>query len=391
MKTQSLQVVSLEGGPTSRGRQHGELLSAKIHELLDRWDEGLLRVYGISRARYVERFYAETKFEQALQIYAPSVLEEVRAIAQGANADYRTLLAWQHINEEFWLALPTAPRGEACSTIALGRHGKSPSLIGQNLDLDAYLDGYQILLNHRCDRSDGRILATSVPGMISLNGMNSHGFAVCDNALVKLRADLAGVPIFAIYRLLLESRTLVEAVGLIERLPHASGLNWVMGDPAGVAMYERSAGRVVKYGPDDPSRPIYHTNHPIRNEDITLLPGGRPNRSTHLRFAALDERLRGLDRPLSVELIKSILAGRDDRDYPISRDGGRNEGDENIGFTLACCIFELDAASPRLHIASGPPHLCEFRTFRPEPIADCGLEGVSHDAPNGAAEGFPPE
>ncbi len=366
MKTDALQVVKLEGGPVARGRQHGEMLRTKIHELLDRWDEGLRRVYGIDRTRYVERFYAETKFEPALARHTPAILEEVRAIADGASADYRTLLAWQHINEEFWLALPSAPQGEACSTIALGRQSNSPSLIGQNLDLDAYLDGYQILLSHKCDRSDGRILATSVPGMISLNGMNSHGFAVCDNALVKLRADVAGVPIFAIYRLLLESRTLSEAVAIIERLPHASGLNWVMGDADGVAMYERSAGRVVKYGPDDPSRPIWHTNHPIRNEDIANLPSGRPTRSTHLRFAALDERLRGLDRPLTVDLIKSVLSGRDDRDYPVSRGGGRNDEDENIGFTLACCIFELDAKAPRLHIASGPPHLCEFRVFSPQ-------------------------
>jgi len=367
MDTQQLTVVKLEGGPRARGRQHGEALRQKIHELQDRWDEALQRVYGINRARYIERFYAETKFEQALKTHAPAVLEEVHAIADGANADRRALLAWQHINEEFWLALPTAPQGEACSTIALGQRDTRPSLIGQNLDLDAYLDGYQILLNHPCDHSEGRILALSVPGMISLNGMNSHGFAVCDNALVKLRADLAGLPIFALYRILLESRTLAEAVAVIKKLPHASGLNWVIGDPASVAMYERSAGRAVKYGPDDPSQPIYHTNHPIRNDDVAVVPGPqpRPIRSTYLRFAALDERLRGLNGPLTVDRIKGILAGRDDRDYPVSRGGGRNEEDENIGFTLACCIFELVAERPKLHIASGPPHLCEFRVFSP--------------------------
>ncbi len=254
------------------------MLRAKIHELLDRWDEALRRVYRIGRARYVERFYAETKFEQALKTYAPTVLEEIAAIAEGAGVDYRTLLAFQHVNEEFWLALPppAAPQGEACSTMALGPTGHQPALIGQNLDLDHYLDGYQILLRHRCDNSEGRILAPSVPGMISLNGMNSHGFAVCDNALTKLRADVAGVPIFAIYRLLLESRSLAEAVTTIERLPHASGLNWVMGDPRGVAMYERSAGEVVKYGPDDPSRPVYHTNHPLKNRDVVAANGQPP-------------------------------------------------------------------------------------------------------------------
>jgi hypothetical protein len=361
MNTDALQTLTLEGGPAARGHQHGEMLRPKIHELLDRWDEALQRVYRISRERYIERFYAETKFEQALKTHAPSVLEEIAAIARGAAVDYHALLAWQHINEEFWLALP--PAGEACSTIALGPTGAQPALIGQNLDLDQYLDGFQILLRYPCDNSDGRVLALSVPGMISLNGLNSHGFAVCDNALTKLRADVNGVPIFAIYRLLLESRTLAESIALIARLPHASGLNWVMGDPKGVAMYERSASEAVRYGPDDPSRPIYHTNHPLRNCDVVGQAGRKPGRSTYLRYAALHERISLMGRALDISAIKAILSAREDDDYPVSRSGGRNEEDEAIGFTLACCIFELDAADPRLHIASGPPHLCGFRSF----------------------------
>ncbi len=365
MDTSALEVITLEGGPGARGRQHGEMLRPRIQALLERWDEALQRVYKVDRARYVERFFARTKFEQALKTHAPAVLEEIGGMAEGAAADYRTLLAFQHINEEFWFA-PSAsgePAGEACSTMALGPTGGQPSLIGQNLDLDAYLDGHQILLRYACDNSDGSILAPSVPGMISLNGMNSHGFAVCDNTLTRLRTDIAGVPIFAIYRLLLESTSLAEAIALIERLPHASGLNWVMGDPKAVAMYERSAGAAVKYGPDDPSRPVYHTNHPIKNCDLVGEVGRKPTRSTYLRFAALHERISALEAPLSIPAIKAILAGRDDPDYPVSRGGGRNEEDENIGFTLACCIFELDAEQPRLHIASGPPHRSEFKTF----------------------------
>ena len=52
MKTEALEVVALEGGPAARGHQHGEMLAPRIHELLDRWDEGLQRVYRINRARY---------------------------------------------------------------------------------------------------------------------------------------------------------------------------------------------------------------------------------------------------------------------------------------------------------------------------------------------------
>lgn len=364
MQTDELKVLALEGGPAERGRQHGETLRPHIHELLDRWAAALDRVYGISQARYIERFFAETRFEDALQRHAPAVLEEVRAIAEGAGASYPALLAWQHINEEFWLALPRAGAGEACSTIARSAGPGRPSLIGQNLDLDQYLDGYQILLRSRCDRSDGTILALSVPGMISLNGMNSHGFAMCDNALTQLRADVAGVPIFAIYRLLLESRSLDEALALVRRIPHASGLNWAMGDPTRVAMIERSAGAFVAFGPDDPDAIAYHTNHPLKNRDLAPR-AAKPTRSTYLRLAALHERLARTGTALTVAAIREALASQDDADYPVSRSGGRNQEDAQIGFTLACCIFELSAAAPKLHIASGPPHDRTFRTFMP--------------------------
>ena len=370
MDTSALEAITLEGGPRQRGLQHGEMLRDRIVALLDRWAESLDRVYGISRDLYVQRFFAETAFEAALSRHTPTVLEEIAAIAEGAGVDYRTLLAFQHVNEEFWLALPrpTPAVAEACSTIALGQAGPRPTLIGQNLDLDQYLDGFQVMLRYRCDESDGQVMALSVPGMISLNGMNSFGFAVCDNALTQLKADVAGVPIFAIYRSLLESRSLAEAIERLSLYPHASGLNWVMGDPTGVAMMECSTDQRTRYGPTDPALPIYHTNHPLKSRDLAPehrdgAPRRRPTRSTYLRFAALHERITGLEDDLSIEAIKAILASRDDPDYPVSRGGGRNDEDQQIGFTLACCIFELSAARPRLHIAAGPPHDHAFRIF----------------------------
>ncbi len=367
MDTAKLEIIALEGAPRERGRRHGETFRPRIHALLERWFESLNRVYGLSPQRYLERFTAETKFEAALRQYTPQILEEVQGIAEGASADYRTVLALQHVNEEFWLALPPPETiAEACSTIALGRTANQATLIGQNLDLDIYLDGDQVLLRYNCDRSDGHILALTVPGMISLNGMNSHGFAVCDNALTQLHGDVAGVPIFAIYRELLESRSLAEAQATVARLPHASGLNWVMGDPDAVAMLEASIGGVAKYGPHDPARPIYHTNHPLVNADLSPLARtktGRPTRSTYLRFAALHEQISALPPMLSIAQIKAILSSCRDADYPVSRGGGRNEEDEAIGFTLACCIFELAPGASKLHIASGPPHMTGFRTF----------------------------
>jgi hypothetical protein len=254
--------------------------------------------------------------------------------------------------------------------VALGAAKGRPTLVAQNLDLAQYLDGFQLLFRYPCDESSGEILALSVPGMIALNGMNSRGLAVCDNALTDLRSSPTGVPVFALYRLLLECPDLARAIELATRLAPAAGLNWVMGDPGGVAMIERSATRAQRYGPADARRPIFHTNHPIvcvdPRPDLAGSDGRAappPNRSSHLRYAALQTRLLIDDLDIDVAFLEALLSSRDDPDYPVSRCGGRNQADRQIGFTLASSIFELREGRPLWHLAAGPPHATEFLTY----------------------------
>lgn len=370
MNTDDLPLIRLEGAPRERGRRHGELLRPRIAELLERWGDFLESGYGIGRREYVERFRAGTRYERTCARHAPQVLEEVRGIAEGAAVPYDALLAFQHVNEEFELgprfARDAAAQGEACSTIVVPPSGGEPPLLAQNLDLPQYLDGFQTLLQVPCAGGEGEILVLAVPGMLSLMGCNSFGFAVCDNALVQLRTDPEGVPIFALYRMLLECRSLGEALGLVGRLPHAVGLNWVMGDPEGVAMVERSASEAVRYGPHADGNLVYHTNHPLACADWAPTGGGpavRPGRSTYLRFAALHQRLHGLRaRPTAEQLIEA-LASQDDPDYPVSRTGGTGREDQAIGFTLACNVFELRRGALRWRLAAGPPSCTAFREF----------------------------
>jgi len=367
-----LNLLTFRGAPRARGRAHGEHLAGRIQELLERWGDALERIYGVDRRRYIELFFANTGYYRATAQWAPSVLEEVQGIAEGSGADYWALLAFQHVNEEFEFAprlAKLAPAGEACSTIVIAPHETRPALVAQNLDLAQYLDGYQTLLRVNCDEGDGEIMMLSVPGMISLMGMNSYGLALCDNTLTQLRTDPNGVPIYALYRLILERRCARDARALIERTPHAVGLNWVIGDGDGVMMLERSATQTVPYGPAAHESVAYHTNHPLACTDWQNRVDGAaapaPARSTYLRFAALHQRLHGARAgALSAEALIDVLRAQDDEDYPISRGGGRNSEDQHIGFTLACNIFELRPNAPTWRLAPGPPHTTAFRTFR---------------------------
>jgi len=369
MDTAELEVIPLPGAPYERGRLHGQLLAARIHALLERWRGFLATAYGVDPGLYLRRFRAEFPFEATLQSIAPQVWHELRGIADGSGATYDEVFAFQHINEEFELAprfaaARSAP-GEACSTIVAAPKAGRAALVAQNLDLAEFLDGFQVMFRYPCDQSDGEILALSVPGMISLNGMNSHGLAVCDNALTDLRSSPTGVPVFALYRMLLECRSLSQAVGVVRDTAPAAGLNWVMGDPDGVAMIERSAGRMEHHGPPDSGRPACHTNHPIVCADwrAGAASAAAPSRSSHLRYAALQARLLASDADLDVALAKAILSSTDDPDYPVSRGGGRNCLDHHIGFTLASSVFELRPGEPLWHLAAGPPHRTAYKVF----------------------------
>jgi len=372
MESARLKVYALHGRPRARGLAHGEIFVDAIRDVLELWGDALERDHGVDRRRYVELFFSHTRYEATTQRLAPHVLEEVRGIAEGANAPYRDLLAFQHVNEEFELAPLFGRResiGEACSTIALAPSADRAALVAQNLDLAQYLDGFQVLFRVPCDRSDGEILALSVPGMVSLNGMNSHSFAVCDNTLNQLRPNPDGLPIYALYRTLLECTSVGEARDIVAMTPHAVGLNWVMGDPDGVVMIERSGDQSRDYFPNGGTAPAIHTNHPLACTDwaspTASQARSRPSRSSYLRLAALHQRLHGVDPDqLNVTDLQHVLSSRDDPDYPVSRSGGANLEDQQIGFTLASSVFELRRGDPAWHIAPGPPHETAVQTFR---------------------------
>lgn len=141
-----------------------------------------------------------------------------------------------------------------------------------------------------------------------------------------------------------------------------------MGDGDGVAMIERSAGKSVRYGPGGDGRPVCHTNHPLVCDDWTLPEGGAlaqpmPSRSSYLRLASLHQRLHA-GAEITVDMLKATLSARDDADYPVSRGGGVNLQDGQIGFTLASNVFELRRGEPTWHMAAGPPHLRPFHVYR---------------------------
>ena len=79
---------------------------------------------------------------------------------------------------------------------------------------------------------------------------------------------------------------------------HASGQNYTLGGSGQVAYFEASANKVVEVDPPNSRSFIFHTNHPVANEDYSpegMQEMSQPNPAdnTRTRYQALRSHLAG--------------------------------------------------------------------------------------------------
>jgi hypothetical protein len=365
-----MRVLTLEGTPRARGRQHGEELREAIGRLLDLYRENIQQDTGLDAQEFFARFYAATDFLPAIEKYTPDLLEEVRGIAEGAGRRFDEVLARQLSDEDPWYrqivkfgrAVP-----EHCSCLGTREGGRS--LIAQNMDSPAYYDGFQMLVRVREAASDVESLVFTVAGKLSLAGMNNYGVGICCNSVLQLDFNPRGLPEDFIVRKVLQQKNLAGVLSFMQTVPHASGQNYVLGDPHDVVDLECSAHKVVEAPPLPVSRRVYHTNHPLVNDDTCswddmwargeraapeMAAQMRARMTTFDRFTALKRDVEA-DLPLDLHRAAEILS---DHTAPVCL-----HHTPAGNYTLGCLIMELDAETPRLHIAGGTPCSTPFRTY----------------------------
>jgi isopenicillin-N N-acyltransferase-like protein len=342
-----LRIVEVSGSPRELGRAHGEELRTTIAEGLQNWLEVIATETGLRTDDYVASFLASTDFLTAIETHTPDCLEEVRGIAEGARQSFDVMLAYQLMDEEWWyrdsLAMSRRASFHACSAVGIV-HEAGTSLVAQNMDLPSHYDGTQVLLRLR--PSDGpETMLFSPSGILGTTGLNQEGVAVCVNALPHLRHRTSGLPVGFVIRGLLAKRTLADAVTVLQAVPHATGQNYLLGEPGAIGDFECSPGQVSEVKPSGSL--IKHTNHPLANEDIDPEEAGQAEyrSTTRARLATLERELDGLGATATVDDVARTLS---DRAAPVSVPRGSD------WMTLGSVIMEL-SSEPVLHIAPGPP------------------------------------
>jgi len=235
------------------------------------------------------------------------------------------------------------------------------------MDIERFRNGYQVLLHIKYENSDLECFVFTVAGLVIANGMNNKSIGVCVNYLDQVTNSKEGLPAGFVARGILEQTTLENAIKFIKTVKHASGENYILGSPEGVYDFEASSTKVAEYIPPPGVQVIYHTNHPLVNDDYNERykrifkkygQAEKTNVNSYTRFKSLDMRLKDA-KELDIEKIKTVLSSYDSNEHPVCRPYDETKP----YFTFGCAIMVL-SESPELHIAPGPPDVTPFQIFR---------------------------
>jgi len=368
-RSADIPVLVLQSSPRERGRVHGETLRAQIAEFNARWREDIHTALGTNPDRYIEQLVAENDFIRAVKKWSPDLLEEVQGIAEGSGVDFQTMFARQLSDEDWWFRLekkygPVEATTRQCSSLGVYGQADGSTIVAQNMDTPAFWDGFQALL-HVKHPSGLEAFVFTAAGGIGLCGMNSRGVGICCNTILQCDYSHTGLPVAFVVRSVLAQSSLADAVGFVRRVRHASAQNYIIGDPARAVDLEVSANQVCEFAPHAGLNRVYHTNHPLVNDDqgmfrarLAVMPLEKREAflgrsTTEARLSSLEQHLSDPTQTLTVDKIKTALRSHDG---PVCRDPG------DYGLTLGCCVMEL-APAPRFHLAAGPPCSTDFKTY----------------------------
>ena len=364
-----MRVLTIEGSGKERGRIQGQSLKPMISEGIAKWKANLKSAVGVDPDHYIDRFLSGTDLVNAVRTWTPDLLDEAYGIAEGTGFGFSTIFAYQCPDEELWyrifergLGVDSLISERHCSTVGCVGQDHIPSILSQNMDMNNSYDGTQVLLRVKNTTSSIQSYVFTAAGVMGFCGMNSAPLGVCVNTLLDLEHAKDGLPVTFIIRHLLESSTLNEAVDFLRKVKHASGQNYMLADARRVVDFECSGGKVCQFEPSEGPLRIWHTNHPLANDDThpsaaKVLSKAEPVVRSIPRLGFLRREVGDYSKSLDTEAIKRILTSHE---IPVCVHNNRQP---DGGCTLGSLVMAL-TGSPELYLATQPPCSMEFERFR---------------------------
>ena len=336
-----LAIIDATGKPRERGQAHGEHARDLIASGLDRWRADLSK-HGKDADRLWKGLSRESGFRDAAARWTPDLLDEIEGIADGANADPDAVFAINCLDEAWWWG----ERPGGCSAVAVADRGGRP-VIGQNMDLDTWMDTTQVVLRLEPDDGPKQVLLSRA-GLVGLCGANEAGVGVVVNTLDTLAHASDGLPVALVIRMLSQQTALDDVESVLRSVRHASGQAYTLASSDGeVVGFEAGGDHVAEYQ-NDHDRPLarWHTNHPLA--DAANASAAGDDWASSSTVPRLDRVTSAMDTLASVDDLKDVLS---DAEAGVCMFPGRWRAD---GFTFGSIVMSLDTP-PEIEVAPGPP------------------------------------
>ena len=361
----SLHQITVSGDGYQRGVQHGKQLSQEIADIVAKWKVNTSLGLNRDADEVLKEFLEYANFESAIKKWTPDLWDEVKGIAAGSGQNFKDILVL-NLLDEFWVYVNDI-QNHHCSGLGVPGKNGSPAYVAQNMDLETYTDGYQVLMRIEGSEDIPDQLLLTHAGLIVLNGINEHGIATCVNTIMQLKASSSGLPVAFVIRGILAQNDKKSVLHFVKNVHHASGQNYIVGIGDEVFDFEASANKVVRFHPKNKNGTVYHTNHPLVNDDIKpwfddfhpdkLETPRVTNSNSAVRLEAVKVRMES-DANLDASAIQMTLRSRDSDEHPVCRTHLK----ENGGFTFASVIYSL-GKTPGLQLAIGPPDESKYMYF----------------------------
>ena len=360
-------VLELSGNGYERGLQHGKQLKEKIAAIYTKWKEVLRKDTRRDPDSVIADFLGNAAFKATVKHHTPDLWDEVRGIADGSGQKFDDVLAFQLV-DEYWAYLDKLAQNkrDKCSSIGKAATGDQPTFVAQNIDLEQFRQGYQVLIHIKSSKNFPEQYIVSCAGLIGFAGTNRN-VGIVVNALMDLQTSTEGLPVAFIIRGTLAHEDPKKAMQFFRSIKHAAGQNYLIGLPDSVYDYEASANQLVRFLPVENTGLVYHTNHSLVNHDVKpwyeqyhqrVLAGQTKRGNSETRFAALEQRLNGPFENISVETFKSTLRSKDNERSPVCNTYNEN----GHGFTFSSVIFSVGKKA-FVQVTNGSPDAAEYEQY----------------------------
>ena len=345
-----LPILHLNGSPYENGFQHGSIMKSRIIELIGLWKKDIEGVYHIPADEFINVFLDSTDYVSTIVKLNPDLLEEIRGIGKGAGIDFKTIFAFQLL-DEIWANAKLLDLPHHCTSVGVNNYKKDggPNYIAQTVDITPFYHGYGILLDIKDKNTASRKLIFSFVGFVGINGLNKN-IGIIGNTVLNLKSSLNGVPVCCVVRCVLGKESFSEAVDFIRRIKHASGANYIIGSKADLISLECAEDLVTEYWPDTTRLYTYHANNPLTNTSYNpayLTSSRNTHISVHdLRFETMESSIIK-NKTVDLALIEGVLSKK-----PICNDN-----------TWVSVIMEFGYNHGILRITPGKPDSTEYIKF----------------------------